>query len=102
MSAPAPSTHRFPPQLMEAALALHDNRIPEAERMLKAYLNADPFDVRAIRMLAELAGRIGRYRDAENLLRRAIELAPGFTAARANLATVLHRLNRPGEAIEVL
>ena len=44
---------------------------------------------RAIRMLAELAARIGRWRDAENLLRRAIELAPGFTAARANLALVL-------------
>ena len=42
-------------------------------------------------MLAELAARIGRWRDAENLLRRAIELAPGFTAAEANLALVLGR-----------
>jgi len=87
---------------MEAALALHDNRLSEAERMLKAYLKTDPFEVRAIRMLAELAGRIGRYRDAETLLQRAIELAPGFTAARANLAIVLYRLNRPAEAIAQL
>ena len=41
-------------------------------------------DTRSV--LAELAGRIGRYKDAENLLRRAVELSPGFTAARANLA----------------
>jgi tetratricopeptide (TPR) repeat protein len=53
-------------------------------------------------MMAELAGRLGRYQDAENLLRRALELAPGFTAARANLATVLYRQNRPAEAIGVL
>ena len=43
------------------------------------------------RMLAELAGRIGRYPDAEVLLRHAIELAPGFKPARFNLATLLYR-----------
>jgi tetratricopeptide (TPR) repeat protein len=69
---------------------------------LKAQLKADPFDVAAMRMLAELAGRIGRYGDAESLLRRAVELAPAFTAARSNLATVLHRQNRPAEALAEL
>jgi tetratricopeptide (TPR) repeat protein len=92
----------YPPALLDAALALHDNRLPEAERGLKDYLKRDPFDARAVRMLAELAGRIGRYHDAETLLRRALELAPAFTAARANLATVLHRQNRSPEALEVL
>ncbi|MET0308387.1 MAG: sulfotransferase [Sphingomonas sp.] len=99
MSLPA---SRYPPRLVDAALALHDNRLSEAEPLLKQHLKADPFDVAAIRMLAELAGRIGRYKDAESLLRRAIELAPGFTAARANLALVLYRLNRPTEAIAEL
>lgn len=93
---------RFPADLMTAALALHDNRLAEAERGLKAYLKRDPFDARAMRMLAELAGRIGRLKDAESLLRRAIELAPGFTAARANLALVLYRQNRPAEALQEL
>ncbi|WP_439538602.1 sulfotransferase [Sphingomonas sp.] len=93
---------RFSPELMDAALALHDNRLSEAERGLKAYLKRDPFDARAIRMLAELAGRIGRLKDAENLLRRAVELAPGFTAARANLALVLYRQNRADEALAEL
>ncbi|WP_339444905.1 tetratricopeptide repeat protein, partial [Pseudomonas hunanensis] len=88
---------RYPPRLIAAALALHDNRLGEAEPLLKAHLKDDPFDVAAIRMLAELAGRIGRYRDAETLLRRAVELSPAFTAARANLALVLYRLNRPAE-----
>ncbi len=93
---------RWPDDLMQAALALHDNQLHVAEPLLKAYLKRDPFDARAIRMLAELAGRIGRYKDAETLLRRAVELAPAFTAARANLALVLYRLNRAPEALTLL
>ena len=92
----------FPPALVEAASALHDNRLDVAERLLKAYLKQDPFDARAVRMLAELAGRIGRYRDAETLLRRALEIAPGFSAARANLAMVLGRTGRAAEALPLL
>jgi tetratricopeptide (TPR) repeat protein len=102
MTFAAVPTPRWPQRLIDAALALHDNRLSEAEPLLKTHLKEDPFDVQAIRMLAELAGRIGRYRDAENLLRRAVELSPGFTAARANLAIVLYRQNRPDEAIAEL
>jgi tetratricopeptide (TPR) repeat protein len=87
------------PQLMAAALALHENRLHDAEPILKGHLKTKPFDVAAIRMLAELAARIGRHADAENLLRRALELAPQFFAARSNLATVLYRQNRTAEAL---
>jgi tetratricopeptide (TPR) repeat protein len=83
-------------------MALNENRLDVAERILKPHLKEDPFDAAAIRMLAELAARIGRWRDAENLLRRAVELAPGWTAARANLALVLGRMGRPAEAMELL
>jgi tetratricopeptide (TPR) repeat protein len=100
MSGPVP--HRYNPVLIEAALALNENRLDIAERILKPHLREDPFDARAIRMLAELASRIGRYRDSENLLRRAVELAPGWTAARANLAMLLGRTGRPAEAMELL
>ena len=44
---------------------LHENRLDVAERILKPHLKEDPFDVRAIRMLAELAARIGRLKDSE-------------------------------------
>ena len=93
---------KYPPRLIEAAVALNANDLPRAEPLLRAHLKDDPFDVAAIRMFAELAGRIGRYRDAENLLRRALELSPAFTAARANLALVLYRQNRPEDAIAEL
>jgi tetratricopeptide (TPR) repeat protein len=88
--------------LIEAAMALNENRLDVAERLLKPHLKEDPFDVAAIRMLAELAARIGRLRDSENLLRRAVELAPGWTAPKANLALVLGRMGRPAEAMELL
>jgi tetratricopeptide (TPR) repeat protein len=93
---------RWHPRLVEAAMAMNENRLDVAERLLKPHLKDDPFDVAAIRMLAELAARIGRLRDAENLLRRAVELAPGWTAAKANLALILGRTGRPAEAMELL
>lgn len=87
---------------MRAGLALVANDLPAAESILRPYLKQRPTDVAAIRMMAELAARVGRLVDAENLLRRAIELAPGFTAARSNLATVLYKQNRPLDAIAEL
>ncbi|MBA3577299.1 MAG: sulfotransferase [Sphingomonas sp.] len=96
------TSSRLHPRLVEAALALNEDRLDVAERILKPHLKDDPLDVRAIRMLAELAARIGRLKDSEVLLRRALEIAPGFTAARANLALVLGRLGRPAEALELL
>ncbi|WP_223276347.1 tetratricopeptide repeat protein [Sphingomonas daechungensis] len=93
---------RWHPRLVEAAKALNENRLDIAERLLKPHLMEDPFDVRAIRMLAELAARLGRLKDSEVLLRRALEIDPNFTGARANLAMVLGRLGRPSEALELL
>jgi predicted Zn-dependent protease len=87
------------PRLMSAAVALCENRIPQAEQLLRSHLKQFPTDVAAIRMFAEIAARIGRYGDAENLLARALELAPGFDAARHNYATVLYRQNKPAAAL---
>lgn len=87
------------PRLMAAAEALSENRIPVAERLLRAQLQQAPTDVTAIRMLAEVAARLGRLEDAERLLSRCLELAPGFHAARQNYAMVLHRANKPQQAL---
>ena len=87
------------PELLEAASALCDNRLAVAERQLRDFLKRRPTDVAAIRMLAETGARLGRYDDAQVLLERCLELAPGFVAARYNYATVLHRQNKASEAI---
>jgi tetratricopeptide (TPR) repeat protein len=90
------------PALIGAALALAEDRLHDAEPLLRSRLRDAPTDVAAIRMMAELAARIGRLKDSEALLKRALEIAPNFGAARANLATVLYKQNRFPEALEQL
>ena len=87
------------PNLLMAAAALCENRIPQAEALLRAHLKKYPTDVAAIRMFAEVAARLQRYLDAEKLLERCLELAPSFSGARHNYAIVLHRQNRPEAAL---
>ncbi|MEO8746560.1 MAG: sulfotransferase [Rhodanobacter sp.] len=91
------STHD--PRLMVAAVALAENRIPEAETLLREHLKQAPTDVAAIRMFAEVAVRLGRNEEALHLLERCLELAPGFHAARQNYALVLHRSHQPELAL---
>jgi tetratricopeptide (TPR) repeat protein len=88
--------------LLQAGHALFEDRLHEAEPLLRDRLRRDPYDYSAMRMLAELAARIGRLQDSENLLRRALDLAPSFQAARSNLATILYKQNRAAEALEQL
>jgi tetratricopeptide (TPR) repeat protein len=92
-------TSTLDPRLMSAARALVENLIPQAEFRLREHLKQFPTDVAAIRMLAEVAGRLGRFGDAEKLLTRAVELAPSFYPARHNLALVLHRQNKYAAAL---
>ena len=88
------------PKLMQAAAALVANDLPAAEHTLRLFLKEHPTDVSALRMLAEVGARLRRYEDAEALLARALELAPGFAAARQNYASILYRHNKPQEVIE--
>ena len=87
------------PQLVAAALALQQDRLDIAEQLLRARLREHPIDIAAIRMMGELAARLGRYPDAQKLLARALEIAPDFHAARANYVTVLHRQSKFVEAL---
>lgn len=90
------------PQMVAIAEAMLENDLQTAEQLLRQRLRNQPTDAAAIRLMAELAARIGRLGDSEKLLHRALELAPGFTAARANLANVLYKQSRYEEAARVL
>jgi len=87
------------PRLMEAAAALIENQLPVAEARLRAHLQTYPSDVAALRMLAEVAARLRRYADAQQLLARCLELSPSFDAARYNYAVVLNRQGQPASAL---
>ncbi|MBK8286915.1 MAG: sulfotransferase [Ahniella sp.] len=87
------------PELMAAADALVANRIPQAERALRERLFKTPTDIAAIRMMAEVAARLGRHEDAEHLLARCLVLVPDFHSARQQFAMMLHRNNKPEAAL---
>ncbi|TLY82892.1 MAG: tetratricopeptide repeat protein [Gammaproteobacteria bacterium] len=87
------------PRLLRPAAALCENDIPLAETLLREHLCERPTDVAAIRMFAEVAARLGRYQDAENLLARCLELAPGFHGARHNYAVALFRQGKHAAAL---
>jgi predicted Zn-dependent protease len=87
------------PRLMAAAAALVENKLPEAEALLRAHLKQHETDIAALRMLAEVAARLRRYADAQLLLERCLELAPGFDAARHNYAVVLFRQMKAAQAL---
>src|SRR5215472_2074880 len=87
------------PRLLAAGAALCENRIPEAEALLRQHLLEHPTDIAAIRMFAEVAARLGRYQDAENLLARCLELAPAFHGARHNYAVSLFRQGKHAAAL---
>src|SRR5579862_2349045 len=87
------------PRLLAAGAALCENRIPEAEALLRRHLIEHPTDIAALRMLAEVAARLGRYADAEQLLGRCLQLAPNFHSARHNYAVSLMRQGRAEAAV---
>jgi tetratricopeptide (TPR) repeat protein len=91
------STHD--PRLLAAASALVEGRIAQAEALLRTHLKQFETDVAALRMLAEVAARLGRNSDAEVLLERCLELAPSFHAARHQYAIVLQRQNKAAAAL---
>ncbi|HUY83665.1 MAG TPA: tetratricopeptide repeat protein, partial [Steroidobacteraceae bacterium] len=87
------------PRLRAAADALVANDLPSAEALLREHLQAHPTDVAALRMLAEVAGRLRRFADSESLLVRCVELAPSFDAARQNYASLLNRQGKAADAL---
>ncbi len=79
------------PELVEAGDHLFAGRLAKAETICREVLKKDPLDVSAIRMLATIGIKLGRYGDAEKLLTRCLELAPDFHLARNDYANALSK-----------
>jgi tetratricopeptide (TPR) repeat protein len=90
------------PKLLAPAAALCEDRLGEAEDLLLAHLQRNPTDAAAMQMLAEVGVRVGRDQDAEMMLARCLELAPGFAPARYSRAGLLHKLGRAVECLAEL
>ncbi|MBS0579926.1 MAG: sulfotransferase [Proteobacteria bacterium] len=79
-----------PQELTDAVKALADNRVDAAEQILHRRLQHSPHDVAALRLLTEVALQREDEIRAERYLRQCLALAPGFAAARHNLAQLLY------------
>jgi tetratricopeptide (TPR) repeat protein len=89
-------------ELVEAGDYLFAGRLAKAEALCREVLKKDPVDVSAIRMLATIAIKLGRYADAETLLVRCLELAPDFHLARNDYASTLSKRQQYKRALAEL
>lgn len=80
--------------IQQALEFFSQGRLGLAEGICRKFLQANPLDVNAIRLLAEIGLRLGMIPDSINLLERCLELAPDFHVARSNLITALARRQR--------
>ena len=90
------------PLLVRAGRALQEERVREAESMLRSRLRAQPNDVVALCMLADVAERMGSMAETEALLNRCLELAPGYFRSRYNHTVMLLRQGKPEQALEAV
>jgi tetratricopeptide (TPR) repeat protein len=87
-------------QLADAFKLQNTGKEAEAERIYRAVLKEDPENVDALRLLATMATEKRHHRDAEILLKRAIELTPDFGRALADLVICLVEQDKVDEACE--
>jgi len=82
--------------IAKAAVHQRAGRLEQAEGLYREILRQDPHNLEALRLLALIAMHFERYGQAEQLLKRAVEVAPDFLAAWIDLSRVqLERLDIP-------
>ncbi len=86
-------------ELIKAADALLAGNLSLAEQLCREFLQREPRNVAAIRLLADIGIRMGRLDDAEDLLTYCLELAPDFHLARHSYANLLFRKLQFREAL---
>jgi tetratricopeptide (TPR) repeat protein len=83
-------------QVAKAAEHHRAGRLSEAEAIYREILQRDPRNLEALRLLALIAMTTEHYGQAEQLLKRAVEIAPDFLAAWVDLSRAqLERLDLP-------
>ncbi len=88
------------PELLEAAVAMNENRLDAGAAILMRRLEQLPGDAPACRLLGEIHWRRGEITAALALVERAVALAPGFDLAREFLIRLLLQSNRLTDALD--
>ena len=77
--------------MIKAAELISQDKLKKAEPILRNYLNDDPLDVNAMKLLADIGVKFRAYKDAGYLLTRALDLAPDYDEARLSYANLLYK-----------
>ena len=92
----------LPPPVAVALKHIRKGELGKAEALLRGHVKSHPLDVNAIRLLGEVGLSLGALNDAQSLLAQAVQLAPGYEAARYGYANVLYRRHKYEKALEQL
>ena len=88
-----------PPWLEEVSAAFRAKRPQAAMALLRQHLQQQPRDVVALRLLANAATQLEDDAEAERRLTECLALAPGYAAARYDLACLLTRNQQIAEML---
>jgi tetratricopeptide (TPR) repeat protein len=90
----------LPPELQTVASMIQEGRYLRAEKICRAYLQANGHHVEGIRFLAELGIKFSVLDEAEFLLESALVLEPDNAGAHLDYVEVLHKRQKFAAALE--
>ena len=88
--------------MRRAGALVAERRLPEAEAEIIQALSAVPGDLRALKLLALVRFRLGRFAEAREAYRAVAHASPDDAAARLNLGLIALKLEWFAEAVEEL
>jgi tetratricopeptide (TPR) repeat protein len=90
----------LPPAIVEAGSRFCDGEHAAAESLLTSYIATEGRHVEALRLLGRIAQRRGAAERAENLLREAVDSAPGYADAWLDFIHVLIERQKYAAALD--
>ncbi|MDA1064319.1 MAG: sulfotransferase [Proteobacteria bacterium] len=90
----------LPQELLNISSLINEKRFYKAEPLCRQFLQQDPHNVEAMRLLAAIAGEMGVTDDAEQLLEAALKFDPGFHLGRFDYVGVLQKRQKFKDAFK--
>lgn len=81
----------LPGDLLAVTNMIHEGRLLKAERLCKHFLKSQPRHIEAMRLLADIASRLGALQEADFLLESALEFEPENTQVRLDYIQILRK-----------
>lgn len=89
----------LPKEVVAVSHFLAEKRLVKAENLCRHFLQSNPKNTDAMRLLAEIAENFGAMEEAEFLLESAVEFEPGLVQLRLDYLQILRRRQKLGEAL---